>query len=32
VHYFSDVVGGYAAGVVWLAVVISGVEIARRHT
>ena len=31
VHYFSDVVGGYAAGVVWLAACISGVEIARRQ-
>ncbi|MCC6773994.1 MAG: phosphatase PAP2 family protein, partial [Gemmatimonadaceae bacterium] len=31
VHYFSDVVGGYAAGVVWLAACISGVEVARRQ-
>ncbi len=31
VHYFSDVVGGYAAGLVWLAACISGVEIARRR-
>jgi membrane-associated phospholipid phosphatase len=31
VHYFSDVVGGYAAGVVWLATCISGVEVARRQ-
>lgn len=31
VHYFSDVVGGYAAGIVWLAACISGVEIARRQ-
>ena len=30
VHYFSDVVGGYAAGVLWLATCISGVEVARR--
>ena len=30
VHYFSDVVGGYAAGVLWLSVCISGVEVARR--
>jgi len=30
VHYFSDVVGGYAAGVVWLAACISGLELARR--
>jgi undecaprenyl-diphosphatase len=31
VHYFSDVVGGFAAGTVWLAACISGLEIARRH-
>jgi len=30
VHYFSDVVGGYAAGVLWLATCISGVAVARR--
>ena len=30
VHYFSDVVGGYAAAMVWLAACASGVEIARR--
>jgi len=30
VHYFSDVVGGYAAGVLWLSACISGVEVARR--
>jgi undecaprenyl-diphosphatase len=30
VHYFSDVVGGYAAGVVWLAACISGLEVVRR--
>lgn len=29
VHYFSDVVGGYAAGVLWLAACVSGVEVAR---
>jgi membrane-associated phospholipid phosphatase len=28
VHYFSDVVGGYAVGLVWLAACISGIEIA----
>jgi membrane protein DedA with SNARE-associated domain/membrane-associated phospholipid phosphatase len=28
VHYFSDVIGGYAVGIVWLATCISGVEIA----
>lgn len=31
VHYLTDVVGGYAAGSCWLAVCISGVEIARRR-
>ena len=31
VHYFSDVAGGYAAGLVWLAACVSGVEIARRQ-
>lgn len=31
VHYFSDVMGGYAAGVVWLAACVSGVEISRRQ-
>jgi membrane protein DedA with SNARE-associated domain/membrane-associated phospholipid phosphatase len=31
VHYFSDVVGGYAAGAVWLSACISGVEVARRQ-
>ena len=30
VHYISDVVGGYAAGLVWLSACVSGVEIARR--
>ena len=30
VHYFSDVIGGYAAGAVWLSATISGVEVARR--
>ena len=29
VHYFSDVVGGFAAGALWLAACISGVEVAR---
>jgi membrane-associated phospholipid phosphatase len=29
VHYFSDVVGGYAAGAAWLAVCISGMEVVR---
>jgi len=33
VHYFSDVVGGYAAGLLWLSACISGLEVARRwHT
>ncbi len=30
VHYFSDVVGGYAAGMLWLSACVSGVEVARR--
>lgn len=30
VHYFSDVLAGYAAGVVWVSACISGAEIARR--
>ncbi|HZE94806.1 MAG TPA: phosphatase PAP2 family protein [Gemmatimonadales bacterium] len=30
VHYFSDVIGGYAAGLVWLSACVSAVEIARR--
>lgn len=30
VHYFSDVVGGYAAGVLWLSACVSGLEVARR--
>lgn len=32
VHYFSDVVGGFAAGAVWLTICITGMGIARsRH-
>jgi undecaprenyl-diphosphatase len=31
-HYFSDVIGGYAAGTVWLAVCISGLELVRRRS
>lgn len=31
VHYFSDVVAGYIAGAGWLAVTISGTEVARRR-
>ncbi|HEU4698516.1 MAG TPA: phosphatase PAP2 family protein [Gemmatimonadales bacterium] len=30
-HYFSDVVAGYAAGTVWLAACISGLELIRRR-
>ena len=30
VHFFSDVIGGYAAGMLWLSACISGVEVARR--
>jgi undecaprenyl-diphosphatase len=32
VHYFSDVVGGYAAAVLWLSACISGLEVARRRS
>lgn len=31
VHYFSDVVGGYAAGVVWLSICIGAVEVGRHR-
>jgi len=31
VHYFSDVVGGYAAGVIWLFICVAAVEFARRR-
>ena len=31
VHYLSDVIAGYAAGAVWLAVCVTGVEIALRQ-
>lgn len=31
VHYLSDVVAGYAAGMVWLATCITGVEVALRQ-
>jgi membrane protein DedA with SNARE-associated domain/membrane-associated phospholipid phosphatase len=30
VHYFSDIIAGYAAGTVWLAVCVSGLEVLRR--
>jgi undecaprenyl-diphosphatase len=30
-HYFSDVVGGYAAGMLWLSACISGLEVTRRR-
>ncbi len=30
-HYFSDVIGGYAAGVVWLSACVTGLEVARRR-
>lgn len=29
VHYLSDVIGGYLAGVIWLLVCISGIELSR---
>ncbi|WP_437278690.1 phosphatase PAP2 family protein [Sorangium sp. So ce375] len=31
VHYLSDVLAGFAAGTVWLAACISGIEVARRR-
>lgn len=31
-HYFSDVIGGYAAGAVWLSASISGIEVFRRRS
>jgi undecaprenyl-diphosphatase len=31
VHYFSDVIAGYTAGIAWLAICIAGTEIARRR-
>ncbi len=31
VHYPTDVIGGFAAGIVWLVACITGVEIARRR-
>ena len=31
VHYFSDVLGGYAVGVAWVAAWIAGLEIFRRR-
>ncbi len=31
VHYFSDVVGGFAVGIVWLSACITGLEVARRR-
>lgn len=31
VHYFSDVVAGYAAGILWLSVCISGVQVLQRR-
>lgn len=30
VHYFSDIVGGYAMGVLWLSACLSGLEVVRR--
>jgi undecaprenyl-diphosphatase len=31
VHYFSDVVAGYAVGLVWLSACISGLQVAERR-
>ena len=31
VHYFSDVIAGYAAGLLWLSACISGLEVVRRR-
>jgi undecaprenyl-diphosphatase len=31
VHFFSDVAAGYAAGMMWLAICVSGCEVARRR-
>jgi membrane-associated phospholipid phosphatase len=31
VHFFSDVIAGYAAATMWLAICICGCEIARRR-
>jgi undecaprenyl-diphosphatase len=31
VHYFSDVVAGYAVGILWLSVCISGLQVAQRR-
>jgi membrane-associated phospholipid phosphatase len=31
VHFFSDVMAGFVAGVVWLTTCISGLEIVRRR-
>jgi len=31
VHYFSDIVAGYAVGVLWLSVCISGLQLAQRR-
>ena len=31
VHFLSDVIGGYAAGGVWLAACVTGVEISLRQ-
>ena len=31
VHFLSDVIGGYAAGAVWLTACVTGVELAMRQ-
>jgi membrane-associated phospholipid phosphatase len=32
VHYFSDVVGGFASGGIWLSALITGLETLRRRS
>ena len=29
VHYFSDVIGGYAAGLIWLSTCVTAMEVVR---
>jgi undecaprenyl-diphosphatase len=32
VHYPSDVIGGYAAGIAWLAICLTGIRLARERS